>query len=359
MIVYAGWLEAPLRAAVRFRGHEPVARAPSGDFVAPELPPDESVRELRAFDHLQNVAVLQRLYGRVVEARSISHTEPNTLRIDDPDPCPYGYHGWRRPGCAGRLDRCEQRGLQSPGCEVFTPQSSELQCLSGRGVGVPFYACLAEILRDGIHANNELADRWPQYLGPAVVHEEAKKAEADVVTGLCEVVTELVPDHGVGHGWCARRAVPEHFSQWARVHLARALSLLGTFQTRALKVLHEAAILLEGLSDGRAEYPGIPGIRKSAQERLSDVVPRLGEVFRGLFLSLASLDGQEEKSRDQAHYRRNDDLLQHGDPGQGGLNTSIIALRSREPQARFPLGTRQARERIKENRGQRKQGGKL
>jgi hypothetical protein len=315
MIVYAGRLEKPLRAAVRFRGHKPVACAPSDDFVAAEPPPDEPVRELRASDYLQNVAVLQRFYGRVVEARPISHTEPNTFRIDDPDPRPHGYHGWRRPGCAGRLDCCEQRGLQSPGCEVFPPQGAELQRLSGRGVGMPFYACLAEILRDGICANNELADRWPQYLGSAVVHEEAKKAEAHVVTGLREVAAELVPDHRVGHRWCARGAIPKHFSQCAGVHLARTLSLLGTFQTRALKVLDEAAILLERLSDGWAEYLGIPGIRKSAQERLSDVVSRLGEVSRRLFLGLASLDGQEEESRNQAHYGRNDDLLQHGDPG--------------------------------------------
>jgi hypothetical protein len=127
--------------------------------------------------------------------------------------------------------------------------------------------------------------------------------------------------------------VTEEFPQSAEAGFAGLVAMPVAFESTALEILHELAVLFEGLRDGRAAGRDTPLGPKTRQEWFVNVVPRLGKVSGGVLLCLTGLEREQDQQHNQAPNCGHNDLVQHRDLGQLNVDDNILAQSSHEKQA--------------------------
>ncbi len=319
---------------------QPFAGTPTTVAIMFDSPPGESIAALRSFDYDEDVAVLERLDGRLAGARPGTHAKPRTLGVDHRDAPTDGDALYGRCGNTGRLDRGEQRWVEPAGDEVFASQGAKLHGCPGRRIHLPLDARLPEVLGDDPGLHGQFADGGTQNLQAAVLLVEGEEAETDVVPSLGEVPAEPVSDHGIRHRRDPWSLVTQEFAQRAEVGLTRSITGPSAFPSGALEVLHESTALRERLGDGGAEDLHTSLGLEGGQERLVDEVSGLREVRGRFLLGLTGPKCEQDQAQSQASDSRKDDLVQHEDLGQRDLQLAIIAHNSHVAQTNRATRTR-------------------
>jgi len=309
------WSTIILRSNGCLCGLEPIAGTPSGSAIALELPPREAVSALRSPNHSEDIAVLEGFHSRVAEAWSRAHAESSGPCVYNSDVGTHDDAVCYGRGHAGRIDRRQQRLIEPARHKKLAAEAAKKHGLVRSGIHVPLYASSAEVLVDDAWLHNQLADGGTQRLRAAVLDVEGEKAEANVVPGLREVPARAISSHGVRHRRDSRSLMTEEFPQSTEVGFTGLVAMPVAFESTTLEILHELAVLFEGLSDGRAAGRDTPLGPKRREEWFVNVVPRLGKVRGGLLLCLTGSEREQDQQHSQAPDCGNDDLVQHRDLG--------------------------------------------
>src|SRR4030042_5986798 len=145
-------------------GLEPIAGTPSGSAIVLELPPGEAVTALRAPNHSEDIAVLEGFHSRMPEAWSRTQAESSGPCVYNPNVGTHDDAVCYGRGQAGRIDRCQERLIQSARHKKPAAEAAKMHGLVRTGIHVPLYARSAEVLVDDAWLHNQLADGGTQRL---------------------------------------------------------------------------------------------------------------------------------------------------------------------------------------------------
>lgn len=293
----------------RFDPLQPIGGTPAKRAVVVQVPPGQAVGHFRTPDHPEYGSVLQRFHLAMCETGARTEAKAGSFGVSHPDVVSDSDGIGNSLNGARPLDRLKQGGIQASGEKELLAEGTESDGCFRRRVEVPLHASAAEVLCDHAWSKGEFAYGRAKDISTAVIQEGREEAETDVVARFGEMLAEPVSNQRVRYGGGSRCAMAEQLPQGTDLYFARAPTSAEAFHSTTAEVLHQLTVLFERFGNRWSPCLKTTLGLKNAQERLGDIVARLGEVLDIRFLCFTRNVAHHEQACNNTANDRQSDLL--------------------------------------------------